>query len=96
MAALRPGSANLPPPAGKDGSVAGNWHLPNIRELQSLVHYGANNPARSNVNGDGKAGSPDDPFTGFWPGFYWSSTSNAENPFNVWDVFFDKGKSESV
>jgi hypothetical protein len=29
----------------KDGSVAGNWRLPNIKELRSLIDYGNHSPA---------------------------------------------------
>jgi len=34
-----------------DGSQAGDWHLPTIQELQSLVHYGYYSPAMSNAAG---------------------------------------------
>jgi hypothetical protein len=56
-----------------DGSKAGDWRLPNVRELQSLVHYAYYNPALPNRNGSGqwKTG---DPFTNVQSKVYWSSS----------------------
>ena len=45
-----------------DGSVAGGWRLPNVKELQSLIHYGVYNPALPNTPGTGQW-SESDPFT---------------------------------
>ena len=60
-----------------DGSVAGDWRLPNVREMQSLVHYGFFDRAVPNTAGTGKW-SEGDPFTGVQSGrFYWSSTTRA-------------------
>jgi hypothetical protein len=53
-----------------DGSVAVDWRLPNLRELQSLIDYGQVVPALP-------AGHP---FTGVQSGLYWSSTSVANGP----------------
>jgi Protein of unknown function (DUF1566) len=47
--ALASGSCGL-----SDGSVAGDWRLPNIRELLSLIDFGFFNPALSNAAGTGK------------------------------------------
>ena len=49
-----------------DGSVAGDWRLPNARELASLVDYAGSFPAVP-------AGSP---FVGVQSYYYWSSSSN--------------------
>ena len=75
--ALQPDGVDL-----KDGSVAGDWRLPNIRELQSLIHYGVHDPALPNTSGTGKW-AEDDPFTGVLcavtncdNGYYWSSTTS--------------------
>jgi len=38
-----------------DGSVAGDWRLPNVRELLSLLDYGFFNPTVSNTAGTGPA-----------------------------------------
>lgn len=57
-----------------DGSVAGNWHLPNVNELQSLIDYGQYNPALS-------AGHP---FTGATSHYYWTSTHIVAHLPNAW------------
>src|SRR5262245_4364823 len=47
-----------------DGSIAGDWRLPNIKELFSLVDYEFHQPALSNAAGTGQA-TWSDPFTNF-------------------------------
>src|SRR5262249_44141298 len=64
-----------------DGSAAGDWRLPNVKELQSLVDYGSSNPALP-------AGHP---FTNFQASPYWSSSSSANFGFAAWFVFFENG-----
>jgi hypothetical protein len=59
-----------------DGSVAGNWRLPNLRELQSLIDLGQTNPALP-------AGHP---FSGVASGDYWSSTTWAVSPNGAQDL----------
>jgi hypothetical protein len=61
-----------------DGSSAGDWRLPNVREMQSLVHYGVYDPAVPNTAGTGKWTSGD-PFTGVQSSYYWSSTTCADD-----------------
>jgi hypothetical protein len=57
-----------------DGSTPGDWRLPSIRELHSVIHYGVVAPAVPNTAGTGKA-ADGDPFQGV-PGFRaWSGTS---------------------
>jgi hypothetical protein len=61
-----------------DGSVAGDWRLPNVHELSSLTHWGFWNPALPNTVGTGQW-SPEDPFVnvqsaGSSP-FYYTSTT---------------------
>ena len=34
------------------GSVAGEWRVPNVRESQSLVHYGFDSPAVPDTSGN--------------------------------------------
>jgi hypothetical protein len=66
-----------------DGSKAGDWRLPNIRELLSLVDFGTGGPAFPSPN----------PFTGVtWENRYWSSTSeNGSLPNLAWWLGFDLG-----
>jgi hypothetical protein len=68
-----------------DGSVAGDWRLPNVQELQSLIDYGRFNPALSNSDGTGQwtAGNP---FTGVVSSSYWSSTTDAGSTGSAWVV----------
>jgi len=56
-----------------DGSSEGDWRLPNLRELQTLIDYGEYWPALP----DGH------PFTGVQSDYYWSSTTIAGNAWFV-------------
>ena len=67
------------------GSHQTDWRLPNVRELQSLVHYGVYNPAVPNTAGTGKWTS-NDPFTGVQSYYYWSSTTHAGTSDGAWHV----------
>ena len=62
-----------------DGSVAGDWRMPNVKELQSLIHFDFTSPALSNAAGTGQW-APGDPFSTLCLGNYWSSTNFANNP----------------
>jgi hypothetical protein len=57
-----------------DGSGAGEWRVPNARELYSLVHYSFYNPAVPNTEGAAQW-SEGDPFNKV-SAFYWSSTTH--------------------
>jgi len=65
-----------------DGSASGQWRLPNIRELHSLINFGFGGPALSKANGIEQCRIwPENtcPFDRLWLGeniYYWSSTSN--------------------
>ena len=64
-----------------DDSVAGDWRLPNVKELQSLIDYGTHNPALPSGH----------PFTGVESYRYWSSTTNAYHPGDAWGVYLNYG-----
>lgn len=65
-----------------DGSVAGDWRLPNLRELQSLIDYGQINPSLP----------PGHPFLNTMsPQHYWSSTTVASSTYGAWLVSFGIG-----
>ena len=64
-----------------DGSKAGDWRLPNVRELHSLVDYGSTLPALP----------ANHPFTGVVMSHYWSSTAKFGNTDWAWGVYFDDG-----
>jgi hypothetical protein len=60
-----------------DGSVAGDWRLPNVKELQSLIDFGHLLPALP----------PGHPFSGVQSyDYYWSSTTIAYYPDRAWSV----------
>jgi hypothetical protein len=64
-----------------DGSSAGDWRLPNVRELQTLIDYGEYSPALP----DGH------PFTGVQSGYYWMSTTRAVSTSSAWSMRMDYG-----
>ena len=69
-----------------DGSSAGDWRMPNIKELQSLVDYGHVLPALP----------PGHPFTvGSIDHYFWSSTSNAYEPPSNYAWVMDLGNGYS-
>ena len=61
-----------------DGSVAGDWRLPNVNELISLLDFGQSLPLLPNGH----------PFTGVVSGSYWSSTTEADVSTNAIAVSF--------
>ena len=77
-----------------DGSSQGAWRLPNVRELQSLVHFGVFSPAVPNTAGTGQW-TPDDPFSSV-QSFYWSSTTVASNTVAAWAVTIGTGFLDAV
>ncbi len=66
-----------------DGSTAGQWRLPNIRELLSLIDYDRNAPAFP---------TNESPFLGLQAAVrYWSSTEVDNNNLAAWNVDFAIG-----
>jgi hypothetical protein len=70
-----------------DNSVAGDWRLPNVKELQSLIHFGLGSPALLNTAGTAKW-TEGDAFSGVESTKYWSSTTGG---FGAWTVSFSSG-----
>ena len=73
-----------------DGSVEGDWRLPNVQELHSLIDYGRDSPALCNTAGTGQW-TEGDPFTVVQSSGYWSSTTRAANTANAWYVYLMTG-----
>lgn len=63
-----------------DGSEIGDWRLPNVRELHSLIDYGQSLPALT----------PGHLFSGVQSSNYWTSTSYT-SPTLAWGVHFQTG-----
>ena len=64
-----------------DGSQAGDWRLPNKRELFSLMHDDYYSPTIPNTAGTDQW-SDGDPFDSISLSYYWTSTSFPQNPID--------------
>ena len=71
-----------------DSSSAGNWRLPNVRELYSLMHLQFVGLALSNAAGTAKWTTNGDAFTDVDSSGYWSSTSYQGDKYFAWFVDF--------
>ncbi|MEM6583611.1 MAG: DUF1566 domain-containing protein, partial [Pseudomonadota bacterium] len=73
-----------------DGSKAGDWRLPNVRELMSFVDV-----ATTRTGGD--AITPGHPFTNVKQEMHWTSTSRADDEHKAWTgSFFYSGRFSSA
>ncbi len=66
-----------------DGSVAGDWRLPNIRELLSLAGYGHVSSIPNRIL------PPGHPFLNVNSEEYWSSTTFVVDPTRAYTWFLD-------
>lgn len=69
---LAAGSCSL-----QDDSEAGDWRLPTVREMRSLINLGYNGPALSNAAGNGQW-TAGDPFLTVAAETYWTSTTTPQ------------------
>jgi hypothetical protein len=77
-----------------DGSLAGDWRLPNMKELYSLIHFGVRAPAVPNTAGTGQW-AEGDPFLDVESSWYWSSTTVAGFTDYIWIVDLNSGLTGS-
>ncbi len=88
-AALSSGTCGL-----TDGSSAGDWRLPQVQELHSLIDYEFSLPALSDAAGTAQW-TEGDAFSGVQSEIYWSSTSLALFPWDAWDLVLTLGFVDS-
>lgn len=87
VASLANGACGL-----SDGSVAGDWRLPSLRELHSLVHFGFASPALPDTLGTGKCdGVTPCAFQNVVVQSYWSSTTFANATASAWNISMFNG-----
>jgi hypothetical protein len=76
--------------SARGGSHQTDWRLPNVRELQSLLHYGFRDPAVPNTPGTGKW-TEGGPFAGVESDRYWTSTTPFLWNHLAWVVDLNEG-----
>jgi hypothetical protein len=65
-----------------DGSATGDWRLPNINEVESLINA-EERYTSTWLTAQG--------FSNVHPSLYWSSTTYTNHPTSVWCVIMDDG-----
>ncbi len=78
-----------------DGSVAGDWHLANVKEYQSLFHYGVYDPGVPDTLGIGKR-SQGDPFNNVGAADYWTSTTQPADTIRAHKVFLGDSGTDNL
>jgi len=73
-----------------DGSEEGDWRLPNVMEILSLIDWRYSNPALSNADGTDKWSSGN-AFTDVQSDSYWSSMTRANATSTAWHVHLNFG-----
>jgi hypothetical protein len=76
-----------------DGSVMGDWRLPNVKELQSLIDFGFMYPTLSNAAGTGQWTEGDAFSNVATVNCYWSSTTRHDNSDVAYWVGLDGGET---
>jgi len=64
-----------------DGSSVGDWRLPTMSELCTLIDFSRRNPALPNGH----------MFSGVPPGYHWSATTLDYHSGMAWIVYFESG-----
>lgn len=62
-----------------DGSVPGDWRLPNLREMMSLIAFQYANPSLSDETGTNQWTTASGSFTNVQSAQYWTSTSQSSS-----------------
>jgi hypothetical protein len=74
-----------------DGSTAGQWRMPNRKEMQSLADRNQNNEAYyltyTFLNSDQTVFQPAILVNFFEQSYYWTSTTDAADPTQAWTVY---------
>jgi len=73
-----------------DASTSGMWRLPTKDELEAMIDKSYSYPILSNAAGTGHW-AEGDAFSGVQTGYYWSSTTYANNTGYAWAVYLDGG-----
>lgn len=73
-----------------DGSKAGDWRLPNVKELQSLIDFAYYDPALSSASGTSQW-TNGNAFSDVQTDYYWTSTTYSSNTTDAWYVFLYDG-----